>query len=88
MYKSVKIKKKYNVTIPKSVRKKFELKIGQLVQVSIEGNKIVLKPLPSDPSGKLEKLIGSLKAEGMKGEAEKIILKEAKLGLARKLKQR
>jgi len=88
MIAAVRIKKKFNVTIPKRVRKKLEVKVGQLVQVSIDGDRIVLKPVPYDPSEKLEELIGSLKQEQIKEQSEKLIVKEAKSSLAKKLRRR
>jgi AbrB family looped-hinge helix DNA binding protein len=88
MTETVKIKKKFNITIPKKVRKKLELNVGQLVQVNLEGSKIVLKPISIDPSARLEELIGSVKAEQIKQQAEKILLKESKSALAKRLKSR
>ncbi len=88
MTENVKIKKKFNVTIPKSVRKRLEVKVGQLVKVSLDGDRIVLKPLPYDPSERLEKLIGSLKPEQISRQAEKLVLKEAKSSLTKKFRSR
>jgi len=88
MSEVVKIKRKYNVTIPKKVRKRLEVKVGQLVQVSLDGDTIVLKPFPKDPSEKLEELIGTVKAQKIKEQAERISVKESKVGLAKKLKLR
>jgi len=86
MSETVRIKKKFNVTIPKNLRKKLEVKVGQLVNVSLDGDVIVLKPLPYDLAEKLEKLIGSLQLEQIKRQAERRIVKESKPSLAKKLR--
>lgn len=86
MTETVRIKKKFNVTIPKSLRKKLEIKVGQLVNMSLHGDTIILKPLPYDPAEKLQELIGSLDLKRIKRQAEKQIVKEAKSSLVRKLR--
>lgn len=86
MSEIVRVKKKFNVTIPKRLRKKLEIKVGQLVNVSLRNDTIVLKPLPYDPAEKLQELIGSLDLKRIKRQAEKQIIKEAKTSLARKLR--
>ena len=87
MQETVRIKRKFNVTIPKKVRKKLKLNVGQIVQVSLDGNRIVLKPISYDPSARLEELIGSLQPEQIKHQAEKIIVRESKSTLAKKLRR-
>ena len=39
------ITRKYQITIPKEVREKLNLRIGDLLKVEVEDDKIVLKPL-------------------------------------------
>ena len=41
----VKIKDKYQVTIPESVREKLHFEVGELLSVTLRGNEIVLKPI-------------------------------------------
>ncbi len=43
----VRVKRKGQVTIPKEIRNKFGIEEGTILEISIEDNKIVLKPLPS-----------------------------------------
>ena len=47
----VKVLSGYRVTIPKDIREKWGLKIGDEVEVIVEGNRLILRPtkLPSDP---------------------------------------
>ena len=40
----VKVKEKYQVTLPASVRKKAGLAVGDILEVSLEGKKITLTP--------------------------------------------
>ena len=40
----VKIKEKYQVTLPASVRRKVGLTVGDLLEASVEGKKITLTP--------------------------------------------
>ena len=40
----VKVKEKYQVTVPASVRRKARLAIGDLLEASVEGKKITLTP--------------------------------------------
>ena len=45
MSTSVKVREKYQVTIPESVRKNVPLKIGDRVEVISKGNEIVIRPI-------------------------------------------
>ncbi len=49
MSASVKIREKYQVTIPEDVRSQIQLKIGDRVQVIARGNEIVIRPLVEVP---------------------------------------
>jgi AbrB family looped-hinge helix DNA binding protein len=42
----VRVKRKGQVTIPKEIRNKFGIEEGTILEIRIEDNKIVLKPLP------------------------------------------
>lgn len=53
----VKVKEKYQVTIPSTIRKKLPLKVGDILEVSLKHNEIVLKPqVVLDRAEALEKL--------------------------------
>jgi AbrB family looped-hinge helix DNA binding protein len=54
----VKIGKRFTIVIPKSIRKKLNLKEGQRVYLKIEGLRIIIEPLPSNPYEILGKIIG------------------------------
>lgn len=41
----VKVKDKYQVTIPENIRNKIHCEIGELLDVSVKGSAIVLKPM-------------------------------------------
>ncbi len=42
---TVKVREKYQVTIPEDVRGKIPLKVGERVNVSARGNEIVIRPV-------------------------------------------
>ncbi len=41
----VKIKDKYQVTIPEDVREKIHCEVGELLSITLHGDEIVLKPM-------------------------------------------
>lgn len=49
MSTSVKVREKYQVTIPEAVRRKVPLKIGDRVEVISKGNEIVIRPIIEVP---------------------------------------
>ncbi len=52
MYRyKVKVLSGYRVTIPKEVRERWSLEVGDEVEITVEGSRLVLRPLklPSDP---------------------------------------
>lgn len=53
----VRVGRKFTVVIPKKVREMLEIKEGDLLSVSVEDDKIILKPRKSDPFEVLEKVI-------------------------------
>jgi len=83
----VRVKRKFNITIPKKLRKDLTVKVGQLIEMKLEGDRIILKPIAEDPSSRLEELIGNISSESISKEAEAIV-KEAKSSLARNLERR
>jgi len=52
----VKVKNKYQVTLPTALRQKAGLNIGDLLEVKIEGNEIILTPKKIVDKGILEGL--------------------------------
>jgi len=40
----VKVKEKYQVTIPSDIRDKLDLKVGDMLEVELENDQIILKP--------------------------------------------
>jgi AbrB family looped-hinge helix DNA binding protein len=40
----VKVKEKYQVTIPSAIRDRLSLKVGDMLEIEIEADQIVLKP--------------------------------------------
>ncbi len=55
---TIRVGKKYTIVLPKGVRTKLNIKEGDLLNIKIEGNKIVLEPKRSNPFKILEKIIG------------------------------
>jgi AbrB family looped-hinge helix DNA binding protein len=51
MGSTVKVRDKYQVTIPEEVRAKIPLRVGERVEVAAEGGKIVIRPMLEIPRG-------------------------------------
>lgn len=51
MVTTVKIREKYQVTIPEDVRSKIPLEVGERVQVVARGGEIVIRPVIEVPRG-------------------------------------
>lgn len=63
----VKVKEKFQVTIPAVIRRRLALKVGDVLEAELEGDRIVLKPkLVLDRSRALERLLSALR-EGREG---------------------
>jgi AbrB family looped-hinge helix DNA binding protein len=69
---TVKTSSKGQVVIPIEIREKLGIKPGQMVKLSLEGERAVITPLPEDP---IKALRGSLKG---KPSLTKALLKERK----------
>lgn len=87
MQEIVKVKRKFNITIPKRIRKSLPVKVGQLVEMRLEDDRIILKPIAEDPSHRLEELMGNIAPEELQRQAEAVV-KEAGSSLAKKLERR
>ena len=68
----VKTSSKGQVVIPVEIRDKLGIKPGQMVNLTLDGEKVVITPLPEDP---IKALRGSLKG---KPSLTKALLKERK----------
>jgi len=57
----VKVKEKYQITIPSEIRDKLSLKVGDILEANLENSQIVLKPkILVDKSEMWERLFGVL----------------------------
>ena len=68
----VRITRKYQVTIPKKVREKLKLKVGDLLKVEVEEGKIVFRPLTPRSEDPVEELL-SLVKEPLDVDAVKLV---------------
>ena len=59
------IGRKYTLVIPKAIREELALKQGQRVLIRVEGDRIVIEPLPWDPLKVLEEVVGEPYDEAM-----------------------
>jgi len=57
----VKITRKYQITIPKEIREKFNLRIGDLIEIKVEGERIILKPIVKRKKDPIEELLNLVK---------------------------
>ena len=68
----VRITRKYQITIPKEVREKLNLRIGDLLKVEVEDDKIVLKPLIKRKRNPIRELLNLVK-EPLNVDAVKLV---------------
>lgn len=61
---------KYQVVIPKEVRKQLELKTGQKLQIIVRGGTITL--VPDHPLKELRGLFRGMQTEGLREERERV----------------
>lgn len=61
MMSIVRITRKYQVTIPKKVREKLKLRVGDLLKVEVEEGKIVFRPLTPRSADPVEELLSLVK---------------------------
>ena len=84
MYKyKVKVLPGYKITIPKEVRERWNLEVGDEIEITIEGSKLTLRPvkLIRDP---VLGMLGIIGEEEIKlKEPEKAVIKELKGKLKR-----
>jgi len=84
MYKyKVKILSGYRITIPKEVRERWDLEIGDEIEITIEGSKLILRPikLTRDPVLGMLDIIGE--EEIKLKEPEEAVIKELEEKLKR-----
>ena len=72
MMSIVRITRKYQVTIPKKVREKLKLRVGDLLKVEVEEGKIVFRPLTPRSEDPVEELL-SLVKEPLDVDAVKLV---------------
>ncbi|MGI0085225.1 MAG: AbrB/MazE/SpoVT family DNA-binding domain-containing protein [Nitrososphaerales archaeon] len=71
--------KRFSIVVPKSVRKRLNIREGQHVIVKVEEGKLVIELLPSEPLKVLERVIGEPYNEhGDERRAEKWLVKHAR----------
>ena len=61
---TVRVGKKYTIVLPKDIRTKLNIRVGDLLSVKVEGGKIILEPKRVNPFEVLEKVIGEPYDEG------------------------
>ncbi len=57
----VKITRKYQITIPKEIREKLKLRIGDKLVIKVEGDHIVIKPLIERKTDPIEEMLRLVK---------------------------
>lgn len=79
MYK-IKVLQGYRITLPKDVRERWNLKVGEEVEILVEGSRLIVRPikLPSDP---IQLLCGIV-------SGEKTELKEIEKAVAEELEEK
>jgi len=71
--------KRYAVVVPKSVREKVKLEEGQRVWIRARDDKIIIEPLPRDPSAVFAELIpDQYSEEKYDKKAEEFLAKHAR----------
>ncbi|MBI4777434.1 AbrB/MazE/SpoVT family DNA-binding domain-containing protein [Candidatus Desantisbacteria bacterium] len=66
----VKVREKYQMTIPQDVRKRFPCEVGEYVKIEVENSRIVIRPMDIEEklSGEeiflLEKALGNTNNQG------------------------
>ncbi len=58
MSERARVGKRFSIVVPKSIRKKVNLKEGQQVVVRADEGRVVIEPIPRDPLKILERVIG------------------------------
>jgi len=82
----IEVKDKYNITITKAIRRVVPIEKGQLVEIYTVGkDRIVISPLPKDPSNRLREMMKEIDKNFLRKEAEKISVSEAEKSLSKKI---
>lgn len=75
----VEVDPRFRVTIPKDVRANLFVKEGQKLYVVSFGGALLMKPVPDDPSAKLDELLGDFRFDlKARKRAEKWLLQKAR----------
>ena len=73
----VELDKRHRVTLPKEVRKHFKVVEGQKFYLVPNGDDLIMKPVPKDPSKELSKIVGDFQfGRKDRKKAEKWLLQE------------
>ena len=59
---TVKVTRKYQITIPKSIREKLGLRVGDILIVKTDGKRIILEPISERTKNPLEDMLNLIKA--------------------------
>jgi AbrB family looped-hinge helix DNA binding protein len=71
------VDERYRITIPKEVRSTFKVSKGQKFFVVRHGDDLLLKPIPSDPAERLDRVIGDFEFDKRsRRRAEEWLLKQ------------
>ncbi len=71
------VDERYRITIPKEIRTTFKVVKGQRFFIVRYGDDLLLKPIPSDPAEKLDRLVGDFEfGRESRRRAEKWLLKQ------------
>lgn len=54
---TIRVGKKFTIVLPKDIRTKLNIREGDLLNIRVEGSKIILEPKRSDPFKVLERVI-------------------------------
>lgn len=86
----VQIDQRYRVTLPREVRQKIRVAKGQEFLLVYSGDDLIMKPLPKDPSNRLDEILGYFTFDrGARRRAEKWLFKEVTTSaVARKKNQK
>ena len=72
MYTLVKVTRKYQITLPKEVREKLGIRIGDFLRVKVEDGKVILEPIVPRRRNPIDDML-SLISEPINIDAVKLV---------------
>ncbi len=75
----IRVGKKFEIVIPKNIREKVKIEKGDLLEVEIEGNKIILKKIEYNPYEILKRVVKESYNEEIDEKRAERWLKDASL---------